>query len=57
MVKALDMIVCGGAWVLHGTRACRRDKAEVSPWHFYWGCPALKETPDEGVFERIGNGV
>jgi hypothetical protein len=47
--KALDMVVCGGAW--HGGRANLRRKCrcgqEETPFHRYWGCHLLETMTDE----------
>ncbi len=47
-VRALDMIVCGGAWCggrEHIRRKCHCGQPET-PWHRYWGCGKLDQIKD-----------
>ncbi len=47
-VRALDMIVCGGAWCggrEHIRRRCPCGQPET-PWHRYWGCSKLDQIKD-----------
>ena len=41
-VRALDLVVCGGAWGRTPARICRCGLHDVSEWHWYWGCPMLQ---------------
>ena len=50
-VKALDLVVCGGAWGPSATCTCRCGRHDVSTWHFYWGCPDLKQSIDPAIVD------
>ncbi len=47
--RALDVVVCGGAW--HGGRGHLRRRCrcgdEETPFHRYWSCPRLGEMVDD----------
>ncbi len=49
-VKALDTVLCGGAWCGGRSQLKRRCRcgAEENPWHRYWGCGLLEEICDQG---------
>ncbi len=49
-VRALDTILCGGAWCGGRAQLKRRCRCgrEETPWHRYWSCDKLEEICDQG---------
>ena len=52
-VKALDLVLCGGAWSPDGLRTCRCGLTQVTAAHFYWTCPKLVESSEPCIKDTL----